>query len=263
MASTLKNNIVVNPSDLFAAISNVSTTVPYTTQVPELGTCATTGDGREYRYVQAGATALIVGQVQQCPALVANGTGTCPVLAIGASSATLTISSSTYAAGALAGGFFVTYGAVANGGGQNLRIANNTAVSSGTTVTITFDDFVPFAITASADFVLVPPKYLGVIQMPTTATGSVAGVALGIGNNTSTTLNGLPASYYGWLQVKGFANVLIQGTPAIGTAVACPATAAGACAETSGTASAPNMNIGTTLATGVDGRYGPVDLLIS
>ena len=134
-----------------------------------------------------------------------------------------------------------------------MRIATNTAVTSGTTITVTLEDPIQIATTASANFVLVPPKYLGVIQMPTTATGSVAGVAV----------NSLAASYYGWLQVKGFANVLIQGTPAIGTAVAAPASTAGACAVTSGTTSAPNMNVGTTLATGVDGRYGPVDLFIS
>jgi hypothetical protein len=99
--------------------------------------------------------------------------------------------------------------------------------------------------------------------MPSTATGSVAGIALGITNNTSTTLNGLPASYYGWLQIKGFSNVLIQGTPAIGTALAAPGTAVGSAAVTTGTTSAPNMNVGTNLATGVDGRYGPCDLLIS
>lgn len=261
--STLKNDIIVLPSDLFIATSNTSGTVPYTTQTPPLGAKANTGDGREFRYVQAGASALIAGQVQQSPAIVANGTGTCIAAAIGATTMALTISSSTYAAGALAGGFFTTYGTVANGGGQCLKIANNTAVSSGTTITITLEDAVQFAITTSANFVLVPSKYLGVIQMPTTATGSVVGVALSVTNNTSTTLNGLPASYYGWIQVKGVANVLIQGTPAIGTALAAPATAAGAAAVTSGTTSAPNFNVGMNLATGTDGRYGPVDLLIS
>jgi hypothetical protein len=263
MASTLKNDIVVIPSDLYTAISNVSTTVPYSTQIPQLGVRAVTGDGREFRYVQAGASALIVGQVIQSPALVANGTGTCPVLAVGALSAALTVSSSTYAANALAGGYFATYGTVANGGGQNIRISGNTAVTAGTTLTVTFDEPVPFAINASANFVLVPAKYNGVVQIPTTATGSVAGIALGITNNTSTSLNGLPASYFGWLQVKGFSNVLIQGTPAIGTALAAPGTAVGSAGVTSGTTSAPNMNVGMNLATGVDGRYGPVDLLIS
>ena len=263
MSSTLKNDIVVMPSDLYTAISNVSTTVPYSTQTPQLGSRAVTGDGREFRYVQNGAAALIIGQVIQSPALVAAGTGTCPVLAIGALSAALTVSSSTYAANALAGGYFATYGTVANGGGQNIRISGNTAVTTGTTLTVTFDEPVPFAITASASFVLVQAKYNGVIQMPSTATGSVAGIALGITNNTSTTLNGLPASYYGWLQIKGFSNVLIQGTPAIGTALAAPGTAVGSAAVTTGTTSAPNMNVGTNLATGVDGRYGPCDLLIS
>lgn len=253
MASTLKDDIIINPNDLYAQISNVATTAPYSLFTLPLGSRATTGDGRDFRLVQAGASNLIIGQVQQCPALVATGTGTAIAAAVGVTTLALTISSSTYAANALAGGFFITYGTVANGGGQNLRIATNTAVTAGTAITITLDDAVQTAITASANFVLVPAKYAGVIQMPTTATGSVAGV----------TVNNLTALYYGWVQTKGFANVLIQGTPAIGTAVAAPASTAGACAVTSGTTSAPNMNVGTTLATGVDGRYGPVDLFIS
>lgn len=253
MATSLKPDIVITPSDLQAQIANVSTTVPYTTITPELGVRAVAGDGREYRYVQAGASALIIGQVQQCPALTTSAAGTMIVAAVGVTSLALTISSSTFTAGALAGGYFQTYGTVANGGGQNLKIATNTAVTAGTAITITLEDPLQVATTASANFTLVPPKYAGVIQMPTTATGSVVGVAV----------NPLVASYYGWIQIKGIANVLIQGTPAIGTALAAPASTAGAAAVTSGTTAAPNFNVGMNLATGVDGRYGPVDLLIS
>ena len=111
------------------------------------------------------------------------------------------------------------------------------------------------AITKGASVIMTGSPYV-VKQDTTTAKRNHTKIA-GVAAHAFTTL------YYGWIQVKGFANVLIQGTPAIGTAVSAPATAAGAAAVTSGTTSAPNMNVGTTLATGTDGRYGPVDLLIS
>jgi hypothetical protein len=92
-------------------------------------------------------------------------------------------------------------------------------------------------------------------------TGKVAGVALTVAYpDSSTTLNGLPATYYGWLQVKGIANALIAGTPAIGTGLSAPnAGTAGALQVTASTL----MDIATNLKTGSDGRYGPVDLSIA
>lgn len=264
--STLKPDLLVNPSDLYAAISNVSTTAPYNTQVPQLGARAVTGDGREFRYAQAGASALIVGQLQSGPALNSNLQGVTGVaVAQGGTSVTLTISTGTaITAGQFTGGYFITYGTVANGGGQCLQISTNSAVSaSGTSITITLADPLQIALTASATCSVYPNRYNGVVQMPTSQVNAAAGVALGVYPNSSTSLNGLPASYYGWLQVKGFSMALIQGTPAIATGLAASASTAGAFAEVSGTTSAPNANIATALLVGADGRYGPVDLLIS
>lgn len=256
--STLKNDIIVNPSDLYTAISNVSTTVPYTTQTPPLGVRAVTGDGREFRYVQAGAAALIVGQVQQGPVVPTTTVGTCPALAVGATTATLTITSSTVAAGFFAGGFLTTAGTVASGGGQCLKIANNNAITSSTSIIITLEDPVQFAITTSATFVLTPSLYLGVVVTPTTLTAAVAGVALAVSNNTSTTLNGLPASYYGWLQVKGFANVQGAGTVTAWLGVA-PSGTTGGCVSV---VAATTPQIGIAQATTTAG-YMPINLLIS
>lgn len=250
MASSLKNDIQVMPQDLFAQVSNVSTTVPYNTFSPELGVRAVTGDGREYRYAQAGASALIIGQVQQSPAIVSTLQAITPsaTLAVGATSITLTISSTTIAAGALAGGNFITYGTVANGGGQNLRISNNTAVTAGTSITVTLDDAVATAITTSATVDLIPNAYTGVIQLPTANTNTIAGIAVGA----------LPASYYGWVQIEGQAAVLIQGTPAAFAPLGASVTTAGSLAV----ASATIASVGVNLATGVNGQYGPVRLNI-
>ncbi len=251
--SQLKNDNIVNSADLFIQTSPTAGTVPYTTQIPDLGVRSVTGDGREFRFVSAGASNLIIGQLQQAAAPQSNYVDvTAVAVAAGATTATLTVSTGTaVAANQFAGGYYITYGTVANGGGQILQISANTAVSaSGTSITLTLADAPATAITTSATVSIIPPAYAALIQVPTTVTGKVAGIAV----------TSLAATYYGWVQVKGVANALIAGTPAIGTGLSAPnGGTAGALQVTAATL----MDIATNLKTGVDGRYGPVDLRIS
>jgi hypothetical protein len=251
--STLKNDTIVNGADLFAQIAPTAGTVPYTTQIPDLGVRSVTGDGREYRFVSAGASNLIIGQLQQAAAPQANYIDvTAIAAAAGATTVTLTVSTGTaVAVNQFSGGFYTTYGAVADGGGQILQISGNTAVSaSGTSITIYLADPVVTAINTSATVSIIPNAYAAIIQVPSTVTGKVAGVAVGA----------LAAGYYGWVQVKGVAQALIAGTPAIGTGLSAPNSGtAGALQVTAATL----MDIATNLKTGVNGRYGPVDLRIS
>ena len=96
--SSLRPDILVNPADLFIQTANVAGTVPYMTQVPELGVRSTTGDGREFRFIQAGASNLIVGQLVQNAGIQANYTDvTAVAVAAGATTATLTVSTGTAA----------------------------------------------------------------------------------------------------------------------------------------------------------------------
>lgn len=261
--SSLRPDIMVNPADLFIQTGNVAGTVPYMTQVPELGVRSVTGDGREFRYIQAGASNLIIGELEQNAAPSANLIDvTAVAAAVGALTTTLTISTGTaITAGQFSGGSFTTYGTVATGGGQMLKISTNSAVTaSGTSITITLEDPVQVAITTAATVTIMPPQYSGIIQCPGTVTGTPVGIALGVYPNPSTTLNGLTALYYGWVQVKGIANARISGTPAIGTGLAAPTS--GTAGELMVTAATLN-DIATNLKTGVDHRYGPVDLRIS
>lgn len=252
------------PSDLFIQTGNVAGTVPYTTQVPELGVRGVTGDGREFRYVQAGASNLIAGQILQNAAPSANLIDvTAVAVAAGATSTTLTISTGTaIVANQFSGGYYTTYGTVANGGGQILKISSNTAVSaSGTSITIYFEDVPSLAITTSATVTIVPPVYTGVIQVPTTVTGKVVGLALASPYPAaSTTLSGLTASYYGWVQIRGVANALIAGTPASMVGLIPPV---GGTAGALQVQSSTYDSVAVNLKTGVDGRYGPVDLKIN
>lgn len=251
--SSLKPDVVVNGSDLFVQTSPTAGTVPYTTQIPELGVRAVTGDGREFRYASAGASALIIGELQQAAAPQSNYVDvTAVAVAAGATTATLTVSTGTaVAANQFSGGYYTTYGTVANGGGQILKISSNTAVSaSGTSITFVLEDAPSIAITTSATVSIIPPSYAALIQVPTTVTGQVAGVAV----------TSLAATYYGWVQVKGVANALIAGTPAIGTGLSAPNSGtAGALQVTAATL----MDIAVNLKTGSNGRYGPVALSIA
>jgi len=250
--SSLKPDILVTPADLFIQTSNTSGTVPYTTQIPELGVRAVTGDGREFRYASAGASALVLGTLQQAAAIQANYTDvTAVAVAAGATTATLTVSTGTaVAANQFAGGFYTTYGTTANGGGQILKISANTAVSaSGTSISLILEDAPATAITTSATVTIVPPSYAALIQVPTTVTGRVAGVAV----------NALAAGYYGWVQTKGIANALIAGTPAAQSGLIAPVSGtAGALQVQSST----YQSIAINQKTGSDGRYGPVLLAV-
>lgn len=255
--STLKNNIIINPMDLYAQIANTSTTAPYSQFALPLGAIAVTGDGREFRCVQAGATALVIGTLQATAAPSSNLLGvTAVAAAVGATTTTLTISTGTaITAGQFTGGYFqVISTAGANGGGQSLKIASNTAVTSGgTSITFTLEDAVQIAITTSATVDIVPPQYTGLVQNPSSQVANVVGLAV----------NNLAANYYGWVQVKGVANALIYSTPAINVALAPSNNLAGAMDVVTGTTSAANFQVAVNLKTGISASYGPVSLLIS
>lgn len=264
MASSLKPDILVMPADLFIQTANVAGTVPYTTYVPELGVRAVTGDGREFRYVQAGASALVIGEINQCAAPSANLIDVAALATVvGSTTLTLTISTGTaITAGQFSGGYVMTYGTVATGGGQTLKISTNTAVTaSGTSITFTLEDPIQMALTTADTVTIMPPVYSGIIQCPGTITAKPVGVSLGVYPNPSTTLNGLTALYYGWLQVKGLATVRLSGTPAIGSALQAPIS--GTAGELQITTSTAYGDVALNLKTGVDHRYGPVDLHIS
>ena len=250
--SSLRPDVIVNGADLLVQTAPTSATVPYMTQVPDLGVRSVTGDGREFRFASAGTSALIIGQLVCDAAQSANLIDvTAVALAAGALKTTLTISTGTaIAANQLAGGYYMTYGTVANGGGQISKISSNSAVTaSGTSIILNLEDAMA-AITTSATVDILPPAFSAVVQAPTTITGRPAGVAV----------NNLAAGYYGWLQVKGISMALIAGTPAINTELNGPVSGtAGAFQIQTSAYQAP---LAKNLKTGVNGQYGPVELMM-
>lgn len=189
----------------------------------QLGSQATTGDGRRFIFVLAGATALVPGKLQQSPVETTGWEALNPgAVAIGAVQFTTT-STVTVTANAWAGGYLnVTQ---TPGQGYQYKIKGNSAATSAvSTVYLSEADPIQVALTTGSQIDIIASPYNGTIVNPTAATGSITGVAI----------YPVAAAQYGWIQTSGPANVLAQGTIVVGEQVAASSTTAGAVVATSG-----------------------------
>jgi|SRR5690349_12273571 len=232
---------ILTPSQIFSSSA--------TQQFP-LGTKATTKDGRFFRYAQAGAADLVVGNVLQAAAQIANHQQLTPsAAAVGATQIIATLGATLATVNQYAGGLAIID--TTPGLGYAYPISGHAAVASAGVITLNLfsDSPVQVALTTSSRVSLQANPYAGVIQSPvTTLTGAVVGVAV----------YPITATQYGWIQTRGQSAVLIAGTPGVGLAVVVPATAAGA-VVIDGAASATQV-IGAMMVTGVDGKVQAVML---
>jgi hypothetical protein len=222
------------------------------TPLHSVGTRAETADGRKYRYVQAGAVALVRGNMIQAPAQLTEHDQLTPsVAAIGATQVSVTLGSTAVTANQYADGWICID--TTPGLGQFCKILSHPAADASAAVVITLveADALLVALTGSSRVTLVPNPYKSVIQSPvTTLTGAVLGAAI----------YPIPAAEYGWIQTGGPSAVLVAGTPGVGLAVVVPGTAAG-CVVVDGAAAATQV-VGSMMVTGVDGKVLPVFLTI-
>lgn len=211
----------------------------------QLGARASTGDGREFRFVLAGGTSLVPGKLQQAP--VEDTTNyqnlAAAAAAIGATSLTIS-TSTTVAANAFAGGYVMT--TTSTGAGYSYQIKGNTATSAATGLVIYLDDALIVATTTGTRFDLQANPYSGVIVNPTTATSAPLGVAVFAVTNAQ----------YGWIQTKGPANVLADGSVTVGTALVASNGTAGAVEALTGV----QAIVGTALTGIATTEYGAVML---
>lgn len=233
--STLSSTTLVNPQDIFTSSSTANT---------QLGAQASTGDGRTFRYAQAGAVAFVPGKLYQSSAEDTTNYENLAVAAaaIGATTVTTT-TTATITANYLAGGFMAV--SVTPGQGYIYQIAGNTAATAAA-FSITLTDPILVALTTSSRIDLYPTPYSNLVVNPTTATSAAKGVAV----------YPVAISGYGWVQVGGAANVLAQGTVVVGTQVAASSTTAGAIVATSGVLA----NVGVALTGIATTEYGLIDL---
>ncbi len=160
---------------------------------------------------------------------------------------TVTLGATAATANEYQGGFLQVDSST--GIGQTLRIASNTAAAASGSCVITLEDGPNTALTTSSVVSLIPPHAANVVINPTTITNVVAGLAI----------YAIPASSYGFLQVRGLAAAVSDITVAgVGGAIMPSVTTAGtvtkfavtgqcigaaAIAATSGDASAVYLNI--------------------
>lgn len=224
------------------------------TPAHRLGTRAVDQDGRVFRYVKAGASDLVAGNVLQSPAIVPNHlANTPPAVAIGATSFTYTPGATLGTAGQYNDGFLQVD--TTPGNGYTYGISNHLAFASGTAFTLNLKDPIQVALTTSSRVGLIANKYNGVIQLPvTTATGTIVGIATYV----------ISANQYGWIGTWGQFSVLTTGTPALGAMVMGPGTAAGAAqvVVAAGTLIVAQI-IGHMAQVGVDGKNNFVEVRIN
>ena len=241
MARNLTSDPVIAGQELFSSSS---------TPKHNLGERVTDGFGRKFRYVKAGASALVVGNTIQGPAEIADHYGMAPTAtAIGATSVTVTPGATAGAANLYSGGWLMVD--TTPGLGYAYPVDSHLAITASTAFVVNLALPIEVALTTSSRVTLVSNPYKNVIQAPvTTLTGVVVGVAV----------YPIAAGEYGWVQTGGPACVLNKGTTGPGLAVVVPGTVAGG-VVIDGAASATPV-IGMMMVTGVDAKALPILLTI-
>ena len=237
MATQVGGTVQAAAQDLFSAS---------TVQQHNLGDKAYSGDGRTFRYVKAGASALVPGNWLQSPAVVANHVNLTPtaVFAVGATEVTVTLGATAATANQYSGGILVVEKGT-TGAGMTYKIKSHPAAGSGATLTLTLDDAVTVATSGTVTVSLIANLYNGVIQTPvTTLTGTPVGVAA----------TAIAAGSFGWIVSKGLTGALADGAITVGTVgCAVPSAAAGAAKVMAATL----FEVGTFSKTSIDTQITP------
>ena len=181
-----------------------------------LGTEMAFADGRKYRYVENGGTAIGEGLVTTSPAPSGDHDEDLVITtspAVGDTTIGITLAGSTDgAAKNLYAEGYVCFNLASTTPHEMYKIKSHDAVAASGTVTITIDESDGFqtAITAGTDTAgLIKSPYKDIVVAPAAIAGRFVGV----------TAADIEASYYGWVQVAGLASAKIDGTPAVGTLV--------------------------------------------
>ncbi len=219
-----------------------------------VGTLGTTQDGRWYRFAQAGAAALVPGDVICGPAPVTNHVDNiATATAIGATTVTFTQGATAVTQNQYKDGFLVI--SVTPGAGYTYGISSHAAVASATSYAWPLEpgESIQVALTTTSRIDLIANPYRGVIQAPaTTLTSTPVGVAV----------SPIPIADYGWIQVQGICGVLTAGTLVIGNRAVAQTGTAGACGPETAVAgtSKTEVTIGTVARVAASTAWSSIDL---
>lgn len=223
-----------------------------TTRQHELGAMVYGKNGKAFRYVLAGGSALVVGNVLQSPAVDTqfDDMAVPAALAVGTTVVTITNGTTAVSAGDFTDGTLEV--SVTPGLGEEYTIVTHGTATSGSAWVLTLDRPLRTAWTTSTKVTVRKSPYSAVIQCPTTLTGTVVGVAV----------YPIPASNYGWIQVQGVAAVLSDNsTGAVGSDVGVPGATAG-CVGVNVAGTGKSNTVGRAMRALASGKTVPVSLCI-
>jgi hypothetical protein len=204
-------------------------------------------NGKAFRFVLNGGTAMTVGQVQQSPATVSTYTAMVIPTAgvkgdayINVTNGTSTITSQQFEGGTIN----VQTAGTAVIADEYTIIGVTGTLTTGGALKVFLDRPLRTAITTSATVNMVPSPFSGVIPTPlTTPTGMPVGVAV----------FAIPANAYGWIQTHGVASVIVDNSAVVvGALIGVANTVTGSISL--GTAGAGVSFIGKSLGTGASGK---------
>ena len=217
----------------------------------DFGAKASTSDGRVFRFVKAGSSALVAGTVLDGPATVANHTNiaVASAAAVGANQITVTLGATAATANQYTNGYVVVNDV--DGQGYTYGIKSHPAANASAALTITLndDETVQEALTTSSQVTLIANQYNGVVIHPTTEAGVPVGVAI----------KDITAGSYGWIQTRGPVSALCNVVTAIGASVAASDTTTAGGYEIGDGILPP---IGYALTAGVATEYNAIFLTI-
>jgi len=192
------------PTDIYGAEGEQWET--YSDQRHVLGTRLVLQDGRTFRFVENGGTLLVAGNVIQAEAPGANfdELAVASAAAAGAETVTVTLGSSAATVDLFAEGYLF----VEDDAGESFLypVRSHPAAGTSSSLVVTIWNSIQVALTTSSTVLLLKSLYKDVIQMPTTGTGDIVGVAV----------SPIAADEYGWIQTHGPCGVLTDGTLVIG-----------------------------------------------
>lgn len=224
----------------------------------ELGTRLILPDGREFRYAKAGGSALVGGTVQQSAVPGANfdELAVAAAAAVGSQTVTVTTGATAVTENQFAGGYLNVEDDA--GEGRLYKIKSHPAAGTTASLVITLEDNQPIqeALTTNSTVGLTSSPFDGVIIQPSPCTAIALGVAV----------TDVTASQWGWLQTKGPASVLTNGTIVIAQQVMCSDAVDGAVEDLTLTEGAPNtiddLIVGRVMEVAADTEHSLVWLTI-
>lgn len=221
-----------------------------TTKLHKLGAQGVTRDGRIFRYSLIGGTNVAAGKLNGSAAVVANhqNIAVATAAAVGDAQVNVTLGATASTANQYDDGYLIGYDVA--GTGQTLQILATPILGSAGTGYFPLQDSVITALTTSSKVNLEQNPWSNVVITTTSQTAFVCGVA-----NAAFT-----AGTYAWLQTRGTASVLGNGTISQGAGLVASATTGGAVDAEAATA--VGQRLGFAQQAGASTKYNTVYLAI-